>query len=93
MAQNRMRVMTDTNDGFLIAEQDLKLRGPGEFFGTSQHGLPPLTVANLYEDLDLVKKAGNAVTDILNYDCYLAKPENKTIREDVLKMYRNNLTL
>ncbi|MBQ4543792.1 MAG: ATP-dependent DNA helicase RecG [Clostridia bacterium] len=93
VAQNRMKVMTDTNDGFVIAEQDLKLRGPGEFFGTSQHGLPPLTIANLYEDLDLVKKAGEAVTDILNCDSNLSNPENKIIRQDVIKMYKGNITL
>ena len=93
VAQNRMKVMTDTNDGFVIAEQDLKLRGPGEFFGTSQHGLPPLTIANLYEDLDLVKIAGDAVTDILNADSNLSNPENKIIRQDVIKMYNGNLTL
>ncbi len=93
VAQNRMKVMTDTNDGFVIAEQDLKLRGPGEFFGTSQHGLPPLTIANLYEDLDLVKIAGDAVTDILNADSNLSKPENKIIRQDVIKMYKGNITL
>lgn len=93
VAQNRMKVMTDTNDGFVIAEQDLKLRGPGEFFGTSQHGLPALSIANLYEDLDLVKKAGEAVTDILNCDSNLSNPENKIIRQDVIKMYNGNLTL
>lgn len=93
VALNRMKVMTETNDGFVIAEKDLQLRGPGEFFGTSQHGLPPLTVANLYEDLDIVKQAGEAVTEILINDSNLSKSENRIIRQDVLRMYQGHLTL
>jgi ATP-dependent DNA helicase RecG len=56
-AKERIRTLVDSNDGFQIAEMDLKLRGPGEFFGTRQSGLPPLHVANLVRDKELLELA------------------------------------
>ena len=55
--RQRMKVMQDTNDGFIISEKDLELRGSGEFFGTKQHGLPEFKIANLYEDMPMLKEA------------------------------------
>ena len=60
VTQKRMRIMCESNDGFYISEQDLKLRGPGDFFGTRQHGLPELKAANLFEDMDILKQAREA---------------------------------
>lgn len=60
VTKKRLETMCKSNDGFYISEQDLKLRGPGDFFGTRQHGLPELKVANLFEDVELLKKAQEA---------------------------------
>ena len=57
VALQRMKMMCESSDGFELAEADLKLRGPGDFFGTRQHGIPSLRAANLYTDLPLVKEA------------------------------------
>ena len=64
-ARERIRTMVDSNDGFHIAEMDLKLRGPGEFFGTRQSGLPSLRVANLLRDREILEAARNAAQDFV----------------------------
>jgi len=67
LGRERIRTMVDSNDGFYIAEMDMKLRGPGEFFGTRQSGLPALRIANLVRDLDLLELArGEAQAFIRN---------------------------
>src|SRR5690606_3562666 len=65
IASERMQVMTETHDGFVISEKDLELRGPGDFFGTRQHGIPDLKIANLYRDMDILKKAQEAAEIII----------------------------
>jgi ATP-dependent DNA helicase RecG len=64
-ARERIRTMVDTNDGFRIAEMDLKLRGPGEFFGTRQSGLPSLRVANILRDQEILEVARNAAAEFI----------------------------
>ena len=64
ITKKRMETMCSSNDGFYISEQDLKLRGPGDFFGLRQHGLPSLKIANLFEDGDILKKAQAAAREI-----------------------------
>ena len=61
----RLRVFTNTNDGFEIAEEDLKIRGPGEFFGTKQHGMPDLKVANIIKDKKLLSRARQEAKDLV----------------------------
>ena len=63
-----MKVMCDTNDGFIISEKDLELRGSGDFFGTMQHGIPEFKIANLFEDVDILKKAQKAAQNIIIED-------------------------
>lgn len=61
----RMKIMEEMSDGFELSEQDLILRGPGDFFGVEQHGLPPFKIANLYQDMDLLQTATEAANKIL----------------------------
>ncbi len=65
ITKKRMDTMCESNDGFYISEQDLKLRGPGDFFGTRQHGLPEMKIANLFEDKDLLKLSQEAARKII----------------------------
>jgi ATP-dependent DNA helicase RecG len=92
-AERRIAVMTETNDGFRIAEEDLKLRGPGEFFGTRQHGLPELRVGNLIEDYDLLQLARQEATDLVRQDADLASAGHGAIRAALLATYGRKMEL
>jgi len=86
-AKERMKIMQETNDGFKISEKDLILRGPGEFFGVRQHGLPELKIANLSEDMEVLKMAGIAAEEILKEDRELILPQNQNLKKRVMKRY------
>ena len=75
--------MCETNDGFKISEKDLELRGPGEFFGVRQHGLPELKIANLAEDMLLLSQAKEAAEKLLQADPTLELAENKPLKEKI----------
>jgi len=75
----------------VISEKDLELRGPGEFFGTMQHGIPDLKIANLYKDVDILKKAQEAAINILKEDKLLKKEENRLLRETLICKFKNKL--
>ena len=60
-----MTIMAQTSDGFKLAEEDLRLRGPGQFFGDMQHGLPDLKVASVWEDMDILTEARQAALGTL----------------------------
>jgi ATP-dependent DNA helicase RecG len=79
----RLKLLTETNDGFKLAEEDLKLRGPGEFFGLRQHGLPLFKVADLERDKDVLFKARNAAINVLNEDPLLNKIEHQNLKKNV----------
>lgn len=66
ISRQRMEILASTNDGFVISEKDLELRGPGDVFGVRQHGLPELRIANLYRDLDILKEVQMAVEYIMS---------------------------
>lgn len=78
--RKRMKVMCDTNDGFIISEKDLELRGAGDFFGTMQHGIPEFRIANLFEDMQTLKIVQNLAMKIISDDPKLEKEENKLLR-------------
>jgi len=87
IAQERMKVMCETSDGFRIAEEDLKLRGPGDFFGTRQHGVPEMRIANLFSDMDILKDAQTAVAEILAEDERLELPQYQGIKGKIENMF------
>ena len=79
--RKRMKVMCETNDGFVISEKDLELRGSGDFFGTMQHGLPEFKIANLFQDVDILKMVQSVATKILLDDPKLEKEKNKLLKD------------
>ena len=93
IAQRRLEVLVETSDGFKIAEEDLRIRGPGEFFGTRQHGLPELKVADLIEDFDLLRLARRDAFEIIVDDPDLSAPANQQLRREVLRAYAGRLDL
>ncbi len=82
----RLSIMTKTNDGFRIAEEDLRLRGPGDFFGSRQHGLPEMHVADLGADVNVLQRAQQEATLLLAADPGLILPEHADLRESVEHM-------
>jgi len=93
IARRRLEVLEETSDGFRIAEEDLRLRGPGEFFGTRQHGLPELKVADLVEDFELLRLARRDATAIIREDPGLNAPHHQQLRREVLRAYAGRLDL
>lgn len=79
--RKRMKVMCETNDGFVISEKDLELRGSGDFFGTMQHGLPEFKIANLFEDMKVLKLVQSVAMKILSEDPKLEQEKNKLLKE------------
>ena len=86
----RLKVLTQTNDGFKIAEEDLKLRGPGDFFGQRQHGLPALRVADLETDTRVLKEAQDAAAELLTADPGLNRPEHRPLLEKVRRLFEED---
>jgi ATP-dependent DNA helicase RecG len=83
----RLETMTKTANGFEVANEDLKLRGPGDFFGSKQHGLPELKVASLTTDLSLIEETKQAAEKILTEDSELKKPENAGLKTRINKLF------
>ena len=79
--RKRMKVMCETNDVFIISEKDLELRGSGDFFGTMQHGLPEFKIANLFEDMPILKLVQSLAMKIINEDPKLEKQENRLLKD------------
>ena len=86
----RLNIMTKTNDGFKISEEDLRLRGPGDFFGSRQHGLPEMHVADLGADVNVLQKAQQEATLLLASDPALTAPEHQALRESVDRLLKVN---
>lgn len=83
----RLKIMTKTTDGFKIADEDLRLRGPGDFFGNRQHGLPELKIADLHNGGELIRQSQNAVKEILSTDPMLELSENRGLSEEIKKLF------
>lgn len=89
IARERMRILQSSSDGFVISEKDLELRGPGEFFGTKQHGLPELKIANLIRDIDILKVVQREAQAIMKLDQDLSLDEHKKIKSKVKNMFKD----
>lgn len=92
-ARTRLDTLSKTNDGFRIAEVDLKLRGPGEFFGTKQHGLPKLRIADIVKDTELLLKARDEAFRLAREDKQILDSENIPVRAHFFKNYRDKFEL
>ena len=92
-ARRRLEAMTQTNDGFRIAEVDLELRGPGDFFGTRQSGLPEFRVADLLRDGRVLEEARQEAFALVAADPDLARGEHRALREALLARWRGKLDL
>lgn len=84
-AKARMNIMCQTTDGFKIADEDLKLRGPGDFFGTRQHGLPKLRIADLLTDTKVLMQTQELAKDIMTVDSNFQMPDHQQIGKQVMK--------
>ena len=85
--------MTKTNDGFRIAAEDLALRGPGEFFGTAQHGLPELKIADLLKDSDLLRMARRDAFAIARADVELQQADHGPLRQALQRAFGEDVGL
>ena len=85
--------MCQTNNGFVISEKDLELRGSGEFFGTKQHGLPEFKIANLFEDIDILKKVQTVAIKIMDDDPDLAKEKNLELKKQIENKFKNRIEI
>ncbi|MFR3203491.1 MAG: helicase-related protein, partial [[Clostridium] leptum] len=83
----RLKAMCRTNDGFQIADEDLKLRGPGDFFGARQHGLPELKIADMLGDMDILSQAQQAAKILLKKDPALSFPEHRGIKGEIRRLF------
>jgi ATP-dependent DNA helicase RecG len=92
-AQQRMDAIAGTTDGFKIAEADLEIRGMGDFFGTRQHGMPPLRVARIPEDLELLQLARRDAEAMVQRDPHLHQPEHRLLRRVLLQHHGESLGL
>ena len=85
-AAERLKLMTKTQSGFEVAEKDLAMRGPGDFFGDRQHGLPPIRIADLCSDMSILQQAQSSALELIRQDPRLAEPEHR----ELLKYVQQN---
>lgn len=93
IAEKRGQIMEASSDGFFIAEEDLKLRGPGEIFGTRQHGLPDLAITDLSKHMKILEQAKEEAKAMLADDPALDDPEHSALRRRITKLFGEDLTL
>ena len=93
LSSSRLEIMTRSNDGFEIAEHDLRLRGPGELFSTRQHGLPDLKIADIIDDYELLVFARRKAFELVSNDPMLKRPEHRNIRRALVDKFGESLGL
>lgn len=93
VARERLDVMSKTNDGFLIAEEDLRLRGPGDFFGKRQHGLPEMHIADLGADMEVLKRVADYSGELFSKDPDLKLPEHRDLKLKIKEVFQESLSL
>ncbi|MBR5230150.1 MAG: ATP-dependent DNA helicase RecG, partial [Firmicutes bacterium] len=93
VVRKRNEIMCSTEDGFTIAEEDLKLRGPGELFGTRQHGIPELNISDLVQHVDVLDKVRFVARDIIDADPQLETAENQVLKQRVKRMFGEKIEL
>lgn len=91
--RKRLKILSSTSDGFKISEEDLRLRGPGEFFGSRQHGLPQMKIASLADDIDIIKLAQDEAHKLLQKDRKLTLPEHTGLNKSVQKLFSSGSDL
>lgn len=89
ICRQRMSIMEETNDGFKISEKDLEIRGPGEFFGTRQHGLPELKIANIFKHMKILKIAQQEARYIIGEDSKLQNSKNKLLKNEIIDKFEH----
>ena len=92
-ARERLRVLESQADGFRVAEEDLRLRGPGDLLGTAQHGLPKFRVADLIGDPDLLLRSREAAEEVIRRDPQLRDAEHRPLRAAILRRYAEGMNL
>ena len=93
VVRQRMKIMQETNDGFIIAQKDLELRGSGEFFGTKQHGLPEFKIANLFEDMNILKQVQSVALKIEAEDPELNEEKNAKLKKIVQERFSSRIEI
>ncbi|MGN0701595.1 MAG: ATP-dependent DNA helicase RecG [Lentihominibacter sp.] len=93
VARRRGEIMEESSDGFYIAEEDLKIRGPGEIFGTRQHGLPDMKIADMVRHMDVLIRARDEAKAIIEEDPRLLKEDNQPLKNRVIKLFGEDFSL
>ena len=92
-AHRRLEIMTETTDGFRIAEEDLRIRGPGELLGTAQHGLTNLKIADIINDIDLLRMARRDAFALAKKDPFLKQKKHQSLRKALIQQFADTLDL
>ena len=92
-SHQRLEAMVRSNDGFLMAEEDLRIRGPGEFFGLRQWGIPEFRAANLVRDVEILEKARHEAFSLLEQDPFLTAPQHQALKAAMLRRWQAKLHL
>lgn len=91
--ERRLKILASTTDGFKIADEDLKLRGPGDFFGSRQHGLPELKIANMMTDGEAIRETHAAAADLLKKNPALSGEEYMLLRQAVNRLFSGGISM